>query len=313
MHTPVFEMFDHPVIHARVAGATHPGRRRSENQDNYLISDLSAVHAGITLRPDAPNGMAGDATIDVGLRGAVLLVADGMGGAAAGRLASGLACTFVLAELQDGWHQDVDLAAPRFAWRLRQAVEKANSRIYQHAQRNAETMGMGSTITVAGVLDGTVYVAQIGDSRAYLVRGDTVTQLTRDQSLVQQMVDAGALSPEDAERSTQGNIILQALGVGPSVQVDVTSQELRRDDYLVLCSDGLHRVVRPEEIAATIASLGSPQSVCDALVELANERGGPDNVTVVCSHFGGTALPAPQPTDVVERAPYRVVEPDNPA
>jgi PPM family protein phosphatase len=310
MHSMLNEMPGASAVQATVAGLTHAGQRRSENQDNFLISDLSPADGSITLRPDAtPTGPGGEAKIDIAHRGALLLVADGMGGAAAGRLASGLACTFVLAELQEGWRNDEDVSARNFAWRLGDAIEKANSRIHQHAQRNADTIGMGSTITVAGVLDDLLFLGQVGDSRAYLVRNGTSTQLTRDQSLVQQMVEAGALSAEDAERSTKGNIILQALGVTPAVQVDLTSQQLRRNDVLILCSDGLHRVVAPAEVATTINRLQSPHLICEELVRLANERGGPDNVTVVCAHFGGMGLTDPLPTDVVGRAPFSVAGP----
>lgn len=310
MHSPAVDSFEPPLVAVRTAGATHAGQRRSENQDNFLISDLSGAETVLTLRPDAPAGLpAGEAQIDLRDRGALLLVADGMGGAAAGRLASGLACTFVLAELQEGWRDDERVTPQQFVRRLGEAVEKANARIWQHAQRNTETLGMGSTITAAGVLDDMLFLGQVGDSRAYLVRGGAATQITRDQSLVQQMIDAGALSPEDAERSTQGNIILQALGVKPAVDVDMTSQQLRRDDYLILCSDGLHRVVRPEEMADTIRRLQSPHRICEELVTLANERGGPDNITVVCAHFAGPGLAEPQPSDVVARSPYTPVHP----
>lgn len=305
MESVATDSLDAPVA-VRTAGATHPGQRRTENQDNFLISDLSAAENPVTLRPAAtPAGADGEARIEVGAHGALLVVADGMGGAAAGRLASGLACTFVLAELQEGWRGEAQPTARRFARRVGEAVEKANGRIWHHAQRHADTTGMGSTITAAGVLQDVVYIAQVGDSRAYLVREGAITQLTRDQSLVQQMVDAGAMTPEDAERSTQGNIILQALGVKPTVEVDVTSQQLRRGDCLILCSDGLHRVVRPDEMVAAVVRLQAPHRICDFLVALANERGGPDNVTVVCALLEGSGLADPQPGDLVSRSPYR--------
>jgi PPM family protein phosphatase len=303
MDTPSLSSFGLPEIDVLVAGMTHPGQKRPENQDNFLISDLSTTDERVILRPDA-GSVPGDASIAIGSRGALLVVADGMGGAAAGRLASGLACTFILAELQEGWLADRDTSHRQFAFRLRQAVEKANARIHGHASRNPETMGMGSTVTAAGVVDGTLYLAQVGDSRAYLTRAGVTTQMTRDQSLVQNMIDAGALSPEDAERSAHGNVILQALGVRPSVDVDITYQPLRRDDFLLLCSDGLHRVVRPEEMAATIGRLLLPDAVCAELIALALERGGPDNVTAVAARFAGSGLPAPRAGESVGRAVY---------
>jgi PPM family protein phosphatase len=275
-----------PELHAIVAGATDAGQRRAENQDNYLISDLDPVAGAIVLRPatGAPSGQ-GTGILPLGERGALLMVADGMGGAAAGRLASGLACSFVLAELQNGWQADPVRDGNRFAECLKDAVEKANRRIHEHARRNPELTGMGTTATVAGALGRQLLIAQVGDSRAYLIRGDTVTALTRDQSLLQHMLDTGAISAEEAERSGHGNVILQALGAEPEVVVDLTRQELEQDDMVLLCSDGLYRVVQPDEIPPLAHTLPTPAALCDALIALANERGAPDNVTVVVARI----------------------------
>jgi PPM family protein phosphatase len=304
---PTAADFDPGAVFAGVAGQTHAGQRRSENQDNFVICDLAADDGAVVLRPQAAtDGDALAATLSLGENGALLLVADGMGGAAGGRLASGLACSFVLAELQEGWSAGEQRTARRFAFRLREAVEKANRRIHEHARRNPECAGMGTTATVAGVLSGSVYIAQVGDSRAYLIRGGRATQLTRDQSLVQQMIDAGALTPEEAERSAHGNVILQALGVEPIVAVELTSQQLRRGDAILLCSDGLHRVVRPNEIADAVGRLAEPELVCAELVALANSRGGPDNVTVVVARLDGAGLASPQPWDDVGGNPVEL-------
>ncbi|HSJ10169.1 MAG TPA: protein phosphatase 2C domain-containing protein [Longimicrobiales bacterium] len=297
-----------PVLRARVAGRTDTGRRRSENQDHFLISDLAPGENALVLRP--ATGAASGGTLSIGLKGALLLVADGMGGAAAGRLASGLACSFVLAELQEGWQQDRNHTPRQFALRLREAVEKASGRIHEHAGRHPECMGMGTTATAAGLLDGIVYLAHVGDSRAYLVRAGAATQLTRDQSYVQQMIDVGAMTEEEAERSSQGSVILQALGVEAHVAVDLTYQVLRRGDLLLLCSDGLHRVVRAEEIAARAGLIDAAEPLCDELIALANERGGPDNITVVAARLDGEALPDSRPDDVVSRTPYAFDEGD---
>jgi PPM family protein phosphatase len=154
------------------------------------------------------------------------------------------------------------------------------------------------------VLDGYAYLAQVGDSRGYLVRNGTCTQLTRDQSMVQALVDAGTMTEEEAERSDRRNVILQALGTKAHVDVDLTFQALRRGDVLVLCSDGLTRVVRADEIAAHVRDVQDPQQSCDALVALANERGAPDNVTVVIARLGGDGLQPPMPDDHVGRRVY---------
>jgi protein phosphatase len=208
-----------------------------------------------------------------------------MGGAAAGRLASGLASTFIFADLQEGWQEEPEPAPERFTARLRRAVENANRRIQQHALRNPECTGMGTTATVAGVLGARLYLAQVGDSRAYLLREGRVVQLTRDQSLVQQMVDAGAMTAEEAERSSHGNVILQALGVEPQVEVAMSEQDLTPGDVLLLCSDGLYRVVRPDELPEMVGDGIDPARACEQLVALANERGAPDNVTVIVARL----------------------------
>jgi PPM family protein phosphatase len=300
---PILGMFGEPTIQVLVAGRTHAGQRRSENQDNFLIGELAETDHPVLLRPDG--GTADEDTVlGIGERGLLLLVADGMGGAAAGRLASSLACTFILTELQESWLSDRDTTPLRFAQRLQEAVEKANLRMHQHAQRSPEMTGMGSTVTAAGVLGGYAYVAQVGDSRAYLTRNGMTTQITRDQSLVQHMIESGALRAEDAEHSAHANVILQALGVNRTVDVDVTYQELCRGDVLVLCSDGLHRVVRPEEMTEAVQHLVHPTAVCEQLITLANTRGGPDNVTVVAARFDGGALSVARSGDHVGRTVY---------
>ena len=302
MNTPVRGPSGEPDVIALVGGRTDAGRHRSDNQDNFLIAELADSEA-ILLRHDSERTHP-DTRITIGDHGLLLLVADGMGGAAAGSLASGLACSFILAELQESWVPDDDTSPDRFARQLQGAVEKANTRIHQHARRNAATAGMGCTVTAAGVLGGFIYIAQVGDSRAYLSRGGVTTQITRDQSLVQHMLDAGAIRPEEAEHSAHANVILQALGVNPTIEVDVTYQELCRGDSLVLCTDGLHRVVRTEEITDSIHRHTEPTAICDELIDLANARGGPDNVTVVAAVFAGDALPAPRAGDYVGRTEY---------
>jgi PPM family protein phosphatase len=298
---------------AAVAGSTHPGRRREENQDTFLVADLNEGPDALILRPGSGDAVAAAAgEIGVGERGLLLMVADGMGGAAGGRLASGLACSFVVAQLQEGWRQDPDRSPALLVSRLREAVDAANRRVHDHARRNPEFTGMGTTVTAAALLDGVVYVAQVGDSRAYLVRAHAATQLTRDQSFVQQLVEAGALTEEEASRSSHGHLVLQAVGVEPEIEVVLTCQPLRRGDWLILCSDGLHRVIGPEEMARIVSASSEPGRLCGELVTLANARGGPDNVTVVAAHLQGTALDEPGPGDAVAATPCDPTEPVRP-
>jgi protein phosphatase len=149
---------------------------------------------------------------------------------------------------------------------------------------------MGTTTTAAGVLNDHLYLTQVGDSRAYLIRGGQAHQITKDQSLMQRLVEAGELTEEEAAQSERRNIILQALGPDPKVKVDLTYQEVRRGDILVLCSDGLTGQVKKDEIAKIVTGAKDLSSACEQLIALANERGGPDNITVVIARFDGDGL-----------------------
>jgi protein phosphatase len=229
-----------------------------------------------------------------------MMVADGMGGGAAGGLASRLATLWVHQELIAAWGPERGNTPERFATCMRDAVSRANARIHQQAADNSEFRGMGTTATVAGVLDGFLYLAQVGDSRAYLVRAGEATQITRDQSFVQAMVDAGTLTEEEAEQSERRSVILQALGPKPEVSIELTYHEVRRGDVMVLCSDGLTRLVKRDEIAAIVAR-NDPVGACTALIRAANERGGPDNITVVIAQLDGDGLEPPSGDDAVER------------
>ncbi|HEX6750866.1 MAG TPA: protein phosphatase 2C domain-containing protein [Longimicrobium sp.] len=291
------------AVHAEAYGHTHPGQRRRENQDSFLIADLGApVDEGpwrVGTDGDEPARR-----FTLGEHGLLAVVADGMGGAAAGALASRLAVASIYAALSNRWTASRDGSPARFAALLREALEDANGAIHRHARRDPACDGMGTTATAAGVLDGCAFLAQVGDSRAYLVRGGRAAQLTRDQSLVQQLMDRGALTAEEAERSGQASVLLQALGPRPDVTVDLTWQQLRRGDVLVLCSDGLFRAVAPDEIAAAAARWHDTADLCRVLVDAANDRGGPDNVTVLAIRVDGAGLDVPQPGDTVGWAPY---------
>lgn len=149
---------------------------------------------------------------------------------------------------------------------------------------------MGTTATIAGLLGSTLYIAQVGDSRAYLIRDGVPRQITKDQSLMQKLIEAGELTEEEASQSERRNIILQALGPEPAIKVDLTFQPLRRGDILVLCSDGLSGQVGKDEIARVISEEKDLVQACRALIERANEAGGPDNITVIIARFDGEGL-----------------------
>src|SRR2546426_38984 len=165
-----------------------------------------------------------------------------------------------------------------------------NEDCFLGADHTREESGMGTTTTAVGVLGDHVYLAQVGDSRAYLIRGGRAYQLTKDQSLMQRLVEAGELTEEEAAQSERRNIILQALGPDAKVKVDLTHQEIRRGDAVVLCSDGLSGQVKKEEIAEIVSAERDLQAASDKLIALAHERGGPDNITVIIARFDGEGL-----------------------
>jgi protein phosphatase len=158
---------------------------------------------------------------------------------------------------------------------------------------------MGTTATIAGLLGDTLYLAQVGDSRAYLVRNGVARQITKDQSLMQKLIEAGEITEAEAEHSERRNIILQALGPEPSIKIDLTHQQVRRGDLLVLCSDGLSGQVSKEEIARVVSGTSDLTAACKALIDRANASGGPDNITVIVARFDGAGLRAPNDDDAV--------------
>ncbi len=260
-------------IRVRVFGRTDVGQIREHNEDNFLVANLSTGRRGL---------MAEDREQTVGPHGTVLGVCDGMGGAAAGEVASQLAVDIIHEQLSSG-----DRPADRdaLARRLVGAVEVAGSRIFNEARADRSRRGMGTTATIAALLDGRLFVAQVGDSRAYILRHDRLVQVSRDQSLVNQLIEAGQLTEEEAETFEHNNIILQALGTSETVQVDLTFVDLRRGDTLLLCSDGLSGMIRSEEIREVLMRQPDPLHACKELTDRANAAGGHDNITVIVARF----------------------------
>jgi len=173
------------------------------------------------------------------------------------------------------------------------AVEECGSRIFSEAKMDRTRRGMGTTATVAGLVDKVLFCAEVGDSRAYVLRNGELAQVTKDQSLVNQLIEAGQLTPEEAENFEHSNIILQALGTTEEVVVDLTFVELRQGDRVMLCSDGLSGLVHEESIRQTLASVHDLPACCARLIELANHGGGHDNITVIVADFSGDGLAAP--------------------
>ena len=287
------------AIKVEVFAKTDLGRTRDHNEDHFLVADLTRRNA--SLKPAVR-------THEVGERGSLFVVADGMGGAAAGELASEMATQAIYEQLLSTWGSERELTPQRFAFRLREAVEGANRQIHSYAVAHPEVRGMGTTTTAVGVLGDRFFLSQVGDSRAYLIRQGQAVQLTKDQSLMQRLVEAGELTEEEAAKSERRNIILQALGPDARVKVDLTHQEARRGDTLVLCSDGLSGSVKKEEIAEIATHERDLQAACDRLIALANERGGPDNITVILARFDGEGLRPPEASAEVGHQVYPLID-----
>ncbi len=241
-------------------GVTDVGRVRTNNEDCYRIV--------------APQNL--------------FVLSDGMGGEAHGEVASALAvetvvkhcldaeanpASLVLGEMQPGWSAKTK--------RLSTAVHLANENIFKSAEENPERHGMGATLTAAWI-DGTkLSLAHVGDSRAYLLRSGSLLQLTRDHSLVAEQVRRGILTAAEAEESEMQSVLLRALGAQPEIEVDAEEHILFPRDVLLLCCDGLTRMVTEPEIAGTLQAETNPTSAAEKLIALANERGGLDNITVI--------------------------------
>jgi len=295
------------AIRVTAWGRTDPGRERSENQDSFLVLELpdEAERERFLLRSGGGDpGAAAGREFVLGPRGALLLVADGMGGSAGGALASRTAVECIRRAMTREWPREPKRTPRGFGKHLVAAVEEANRKLHEIGQGQPELRGMGTTATAAGLLNDLLYVAQVGDSRGYLIREGAATQITRDQSVVQELVEAGAMTEDEAERSNQRNLILQALGTDAAVDVDLTYQQLRRGDLVLLCSDGLSGLVAPEEMAEAARRFADPPALCEAFVELANQRGAPDNVTVVVARVDGEGLARPRVRDTVGRTVF---------
>jgi serine/threonine protein phosphatase PrpC len=243
-----------------MVGQTDTGRVREHNED--------------TIATDT----------DVGL----LVLADGMGGYNAGEVASGIAVKTITNLVREGLAREeltsidrgTGLTRPSIV--LRDAITRANKIIYQTARSQAECEGMGTTVVAALFYDNRISIAHVGDSRLYRQRGSQIAQVTMDHSLLQELVDRGFYSPEEAQRAANKNYVTRALGVEPQVEVEVQEHPVDKGDIFILCSDGLSDMVEDEDIRLTISTFGANlDTVAKQLIQLANENGGRDNVSVV--------------------------------
>lgn len=250
-------------------GSSDVGRVRSNNEDSYRI--VQPLH--------------------------LFVLADGMGGEAHGEVASAIAVDTVADHCREG---DKNPAAPFFGeplvgWsdrtkRLTSAVHLANQKVFSSAGEHAEQHGMGATLTAAWIGGDRLSVVHVGDSRAYLLRVGGLQQLTTDHSLVAEQVRRGILTAAEAEQSGMQNVLLRALGTQTEVEVETDEHQLIPQDTLLLCSDGLTRMVTEPEIAGTLQAETDPQKAAERLVELANEYGGADNITVIVVRLQADSL-----------------------
>lgn len=259
-----------------ISGISDVGLVRERNEDSLLFGDLSE------LQP-----ITGSTTTSVRVHAApaLIVVADGVGGAASGNLASSLATQAIFDQLREAYETGALRGTVAIADTLKSAIEAANDEILAYARDNPKHRGMATTATVVLVIGDQAYFAQVGDSRAYVIRGGVARQVTKDQSLVQRLIDAGRLTPEQAAQSDHRNIILQALGPEESVIPELTRDKLKSGDVLVVCSDGLSNQVEASRIARMTAEQGDVTLLCNSLVARAKETGAPDNVTVVAGRF----------------------------
>src|SRR6266446_5320373 len=266
------------------------GRVRRDNEDNYLLLDLAAPRMWNRLDGDkSPEEMR---QFTLGEKGLVLVVSDGMGGALAGDVASKMAIEAVQGVLMgnnaEGPECDPDSSLVDC---LKHATLQANRNIHYKSLEDSRCSGMGATLTGAAIRDDKLDLVQVGDSRAYVMRGTQIRLATKDQSLVQQLVDVGQISEEEAETHMFRNVILQALGAQTELAPATARIQIRQGDMLLLCSDGLSGKLRNEDIRQIVAeSNGDLGAACDKLVDQANHRGGEDNITVVLARFTGEEL-----------------------
>jgi PPM family protein phosphatase len=243
----------------RAGAGTDTGRVRTMNEDTYALRTQQGL----------------------------FMVCDGMGGAPAGEVASQLAADLIVDGLEATPHdQDGDPLEPAgtyLPWtnRLAAAVRRSNRVIYAQGQTDPRCAEMGTTVVSAWVNQSIASVAHVGDSRAYLWRNGQLEQLTSDHSLVEAQVRAGILDRDGSMLSPQQNVLLRVVGGEPDVEVELNEVPLQPGDFLLLCSDGLTRMVTDDDLAGAIARLRDPQRICDDLIEAANRNGGADNITVV--------------------------------
>ncbi|MDX1928710.1 MAG: protein phosphatase 2C domain-containing protein [Pirellulaceae bacterium] len=271
------------------AGRTDIGKKRDSNQDQFLVADLnkSMLVQSTSLNLEAQSRLYGMS------HGKLLMVADGMGGHQGGNRASRMAIDLLINQLLNSMHwfssneTDETQRETGFIEDLKKLMKHAHAAIEKEARAEVGKKGMGTTLTVAYVIWPWMYVLHAGDSRCYLLREGELRQLTRDHTVSNQLVEQGGMTAEEASHSRWSNVLYNALGAGAAEVVpEVHKVELRPEDTILLCTDGLYRHVRDNEIRDLLETELEPLESCRSLIDLANFRGGLDNITAVVARLG---------------------------
>jgi serine/threonine protein phosphatase PrpC len=270
------------VAQVEVFARTEVGCVRKRNEDHFVVANLATRESGL---------LPGSRVQQLSHAGTLIAVCDGMGGAAAGDVASTIAAT-TLVELLQGRSPFADMEAAQQS--MQAAVSAVNQAIRGAAADDPMRHGMGTTMTAALAIGAELLIGHVGDSRAYLRRGRALTQLTTDHSIVGQLIAAGRLQPDQARSYEHRNVLLQALGVQPRVGPEMITAQLRAGDVLLLCSDGLTGPLADDVILELMLRYEDPMRCCRALTEAACAAGGPDNITVAIARFMGEGLELPQ-------------------
>ncbi len=249
----------------QIVSQTHSGMVRSHNEDS----------------------------VDYDARSGLVILADGMGGYNAGEVASGIVISVVSAEIK----QQLESVRPEKkgvngedigVTLLRESIQNANTSVYNASHNQQEYAGMGTTVVSGLFYDNRIAVAHIGDSRMYRLRGDDFAAITRDHSLLQEQIDSGIISKEDARVSKNKNLVTRAVGIDPDVEVEINVLRVEIGDIYLLCSDGLNDMVEDEDIGSTLQMLQANVSLAaNQLIEMANDNGGRDNVSVILIKVNG--------------------------
>lgn len=275
---------------------SHIGRVRKGNEDNYLLLHISDSKSW-TSSQKADEYIIESQKFEIGDDGVIVAVSDGMGGALAGEVASQMAVETVSRQFLEA-DSDKTIAPAdadeSLVGKLYEATVYANHLIHRQGRSDPQYSGMGATFTGVSITSKTVDLVQVGDSRAYLVRSEKIYQITKDQSLVQQLIDAKQITPEEAETHSLRNVILQALGAQNEIYPVAARITPQRGDVLLICSDGLSNKIGSGDMQKIILSNANQlQTACAEMVKLANTRGGEDNITLILVKLSGESLPEP--------------------